>query len=232
MLTLEPGKSTPTGHRARLRQRYLKAGLDGFSDTDVVELLLCLAIPRGDVKPQARELLIRFGTLRKVLDATVAELSAVPGLGEAAVVGLRVVREAGELYLKQKVELGEQFKEFESLSTYWRVKLGGLKHEEFHVAYLDSSHRLLNDGVQALEVGVPDQAAVYPRKVMTAALQKGAVALVFAHNHPSGECQASMQDRQLTRCLQDAARALQMRVLDHLIVAAGQVFSFRKEGLL
>src|SRR5690348_1179345 len=115
VLSANTNSSMASGHRFRLRQRYLKTGLHGFTDTEVVELLLCLAIPRGDVKPQARELIARFGSLRRVFDAGAEELGAVQGLGEAAVAGLKLVREAGALYLRPKVEQGEQFRDFESL---------------------------------------------------------------------------------------------------------------------
>ena len=220
------------GHRARLRQRFLKVGLDGFSDVETLELLLCLAIPRRDVKPQARALLSKYGSLRACLDADAQELAALPGMGEGAAAGLKLVRDAAGLYLRQKAEARVSWTEFSVMADYWRLQLGGLRHEEFHVAYLDSSHQVLPGGFEALEAGLPDQAAVYPRKVMGEALRRGAVALVVAHNHPSGACEPSMQDKQLTRALQDAARTLQMRLLDHLIVAGDRVFSFRREGLL
>jgi DNA repair protein RadC len=222
----------PTGHRARLRERFIKSGLEGFATHEMVELVLTLAIPRRDVKPQARALLERFGTLRGIFDASRVELAAVPGLGKVAPVALSMVLAVAEAYLGERMALGEQFLDLESVSKFWRLRLGSLRHEEFHVAYLDSSHRLLKDGTEALEVGVPDRAVVYPRKVMESALRRSATALVVAHNHPSGEARPSEQDKELTRHLSQAAQIMQMRLLDHLIVTADTVFSFKKEGLL
>lgn len=177
-----PDTPKPDGHRQRLRERFLAAGFEGFAPHECVELLLTLAIPMRDVKPQAHELLERFGSLRGILDAEASELKTVKGLGSVAPVALRIIREASGLYLRQQMEEREQFIGFESLERYWRLRLGGLRHEEFHVAHLDSSNRLLRDGAEALETGIPDQATVYPRKVMQSALRRGSAALVFAHN--------------------------------------------------
>lgn len=223
---------TDNGHRSRLRTRFLASGFEGFAQHECVELLLTLAIPRRDVKSQAKALLARFGSLRAILDAGPAELAQVEGMGSVAPVALKVIREAAGLYLKEEAASRLEFTDLGATADFWRLRLGGLKHEEFHVAYLDSSHRLLKDGVEAMESGVPNQASVYPRKVMASALARGASALIVAHNHPSGEAYPSVQDKELTRSLQDAARVLQMRVFDHLIVTADRVFSFRQEGLI
>lgn len=220
------------GHRARLRERFMASGFGGFAEHECLELLLTLAIPMRDVKPQARALLARFGSLRGVLDASANELAALKGMGTVAPVALKIIREAAGLYLEQTAELREQFVGFESLENFWRLRLGGLKHEEFHVAHLDASNRLLRGGAEAMEMGLPNQAMVYPRKVMESALRRGSVSLVFAHNHPSGDVLPSLQDREITRRLQEAAQALQIRVLDHVIVSADRTFSFRREGML
>ena len=220
------------GHRARLRERFLVSGFEGFAPHEALELLLTLCIPRRDVKPRAKALLERFGDLKGVLDAPVAELGKVEGLGAVAPVALKVVRESAALYLAQQAQQGEALGTFEALEQFWRLKLGGLAHEEFHVAFLDNAHRLLKDGLLTLEKGVPNQAVVYPRKVMEAALRRGASAVAVAHNHPSGDPQPSLQDRELTRAIQTGAQALQLRLVDHVIVGARGVYSFRKEGLV
>lgn len=220
------------GHRARLRARFGEAGFSGFAPHESIELLLTLCIPYKDVKPQAKALLSRFGSLRGVLDAPPEELRKVKGLGAVAPTALKIIREAASLYLRQTAEQRQDLNSFEALETFWRHRLGGLPHEEFHAAYLDSSHRLIQGGVEEMEKGVPSQAAVYPRKVMESALKIGATALVVAHNHPSGDCYPSAQDKELTRALHSAANALQIRFLDHYIVTADAAFSFRREGLL
>src|SRR2546426_407478 len=118
------------------------------------------------------------------------------------------------------------------LARFWRLRIGALSNEVFQTGYLDSGYRLLRDGIETLEEGTADRAAVYPRRVIEAALRRGAAALVFAHNHPNGDVQPTEQDKVLTRALVLAATTVQIKVLDHLIVSPDNVFSFRQEGLL
>ena len=220
------------GHRKRLRERFVKSGLAGFAEHEVVELLLTLAIPRADVKQPAKELLARFGNLRGVLDAPLPELRAVDGIGEVAAVGLHLVRAAAALYLQQGSEAGDVLRNATKISDFWRMRIGALKHEVFAVAYLDSAHRLLRDGVETLQEGTIDRAAVYPRRVVEAALKREAAALVLAHNHPNGNVQPSEQDKLLTRSIVLAAETIGLRVVDHLVVSPDETFSFKQAGLL
>lgn len=220
------------GHRQRLRERFAKNGFDGFADYEIVELLLTLAIPRSDVKQPAKALIARFGNLRGILDAPVEALQAVKGIGEVTPVALRIIRETASLYLRQSAEQQDAFTDPDALARFWQVKIGALSHEVFQVGYLDSGYRLLRDGVETIEEGTIDRAAVYPRRVMEAALRRGAAVLMFAHNHPNGEVAPSEQDKTLTRALVLAATTLQIKILDHLIVSPDRVFSFRREGLL
>ena len=220
------------GHRKRLRERFVKNGLAGFADHEVVELLLTLAIPRADVKPPAKALLGRFGSLRGIMDASLAELRSVPDIGEVAATGLHLIRDAATLYLQQGSEGADVLLNAERIRDFWRMRIGALKHEVFAVAYLDSAYRLLRDGVETLQEGTIDRAAVYPRRVVEAALKREAAALVLAHNHPNGNVQPSEQDKLLTRAIVMAAETIGMRVVDHLVVSPDETFSFRQAGLL
>ena len=220
-------------HRKRLRERFLKNGLAGFAEHEAVELLLTLAVPRRDVKQPAKALLARFGNLRGVLDAPRAELQGVAGVGEVAAISLHVIRAAATLYLQQASEdAPEVLTDPQLLSDFWRARIGALKHEVFAVAYLDSAGRLLRDGVETLQEGTIDRAAVYPRRVAEAALRREAAAIVLAHNHPNGRLQPSEHDKLITRAIVLAVQTLGLRVVDHLIVAAQDTFSFRQAGLL
>ncbi|MCS7056191.1 MAG: DNA repair protein RadC [Thermoflexales bacterium] len=221
-----------SGHRKRLRERFLKAGLDGLADYEVVELLLTLAIPRADVKQPAKALIARFGNLRGILDAPIEELAAVRGLGSVTPVALKIIRAAATLYLQQSCEAQESLADPSRLADFWRMRIGALPNEVFQVAYLDTGYRLLRDGVETLEEGTVDRAAVYPRRVVEAALRRGAAALVLAHNHPNGRALPSEQDKTLTRAVVLAAETVGLKVVDHLIVTADDAFSFRKAGLL
>ena len=220
------------GHRQRLRERFIRSGFEGFNDYEVVELLLTLAIPRSDVKQPAKALIARFGNLRGILDAPPDDLKQVDGIGAVAPVALRVIRAAAALYLQQSAEGAEPLADPDRLSAFWRMRIGALRDEVFEVAYLDSGYRLLRDGVDRLEEGTVDRATVYPRRVVEAALKRGAVSLVLAHNHPNGHVQPSEKDKTLTRAIVLAADTVGLKVLDHLIVSPDEVFSFRKAALL
>ena len=195
-------------------------------------MLLTLAIPRSDVKQPAKALIARFGNLRGILDAPLEELQEIKGIGSVAPAALRIIRAAAALCLQQAAEGAECLADPDRLSAFWRMRIGALRDEVFEVAYLDTGYRLLRDGVERLEEGTIDRATVYPRRVVEAALKRGAAALVLAHNHPNGHLQPSEQDKTLTRALVLAAETVHLKIIDHLIVSADGVFSFRKAGLL
>jgi DNA repair protein RadC len=220
------------GHRQRLRERFVKSGLDGLAEHEVVELLLTLAIPRSDVKQPAKALLARFGSLRGILDASAPDVVSVKGIGTVTPVALQIIKAAATLYLQQGHEARESLADPTRLADFWRMRIGALRHEVFEVAYLDSALRMLRDGVETLEEGTIDRAAVYPRRVVEAALRRGAAAIVLAHNHPNGQATPSEHDKLLTRAITLAADTVSLRVLDHLVVTADATFSFRKAGLL
>jgi len=220
------------GHRQRLRDKFIKSGPEALADYELVELILTLAIPRSDVKKPAKALLERFGSLRNILDASIHELQETPGLGKVAPIALKIVRAAATIYLMQSSEEKSVLEEPEHLADFWRMRIGALQDEVFEVAYLDSGYRLLRGGIERLEEGTKDRATVYPRRLVEAALRRGATNLVLAHNHPNGDVQPSEQDKLLTRALVLAAETVQVKIHDHLIVSKDHIFSFRKAGLL
>lgn len=220
------------GHRQRLRQRFLNTGIDGLADYEVVELLLTLAIPRSDVKRPAKALIARFGNLRGIFDATIEDISSVKGIGSVTPVALKIIKTASTLYLQQSGEGHDSLKDPVHLQEFWRMRMGALTNEVFEVACLDSAFRLLPDGVERLEEGTVDRAAVYPRKIIEFALKRGAAALVLAHNHPNGNLTPSEHDKTITRAIVLAADTVHLKIVDHLIVDADDVFSFRRAGLL
>lgn len=219
-------------HRKRLRERFLKHGLGAFADYEAVELLLTLAIPRTDVKQPAKALIARFGDLRGILDAPVEELRIISGIGSVAPVAIQIIKAAATLYLQQSCEDRDSLADPARLADFWRMRIGALPYEVFEAAYLDSALRLQQNGIETLEEGTIDRATVYPRRVIEAALRRGAAALVLAHNHPNGNVEPSEHDKVLTRAIVLGAEAVHLKVVDHLIVSVQSTFSFRKAGLL
>ncbi|OGT34792.1 MAG: hypothetical protein A2W28_10950 [Gammaproteobacteria bacterium RBG_16_51_14] len=193
---------------------------------------MTLAIPRADVKKPAKDLIKRFNNLRGILDAKIEELQEVEGIGSVTPVALKIIRATATLYLQQSSENRCNANEHETLVAFWRMKIGALSNEVFEVGYLGSDLRFLRDGVERLEEGTVDRAAVYPRKVVESALKRGATGLIFAHNHPNGHVQPSEQDKLLTRALVLAAETVSLKIVDHLIVSTDESFSFRKAGIL
>jgi DNA repair protein RadC len=217
-------------HRKRLKERYERAGLGGLQDYEILELLLFYAIPQGDVKPRAKELLKRFGSLKGVLDADPKALREISGIGSHSSLFFRIIRDVRTLYFRQGAEVKEQISSTRELIDYCLSSMGGLKDEHFAVIYLNARNRIIK--VETIQEGIVNQAVVYPRKVLEMALEHKASAIILVHNHPSGHVRPSDADIRLTRVLQDAARVMDIALHDHLIVGENRFFSFREEGIL
>jgi len=218
------------GHRDRLKARFERAGIAGLQDYEILEIILFYALPRKDVKPLAKELMKRFGSLKGVLDAGHEALKDIPGIGRHTAVLFSIVRDLGSLYLRQRAEEHEQISSTKELIDYCLSSMGGLKDEHFAVIYLNARNRIIK--VETIQEGIVNQAVVYPRKVLEKALKHKASAIILVHNHPSGHVRPSDADIRLTRVLQDAARVMDIVLHDHLIVGENRFFSFREEGIL
>ncbi|RLA96542.1 MAG: hypothetical protein DRG32_05130 [Deltaproteobacteria bacterium] len=218
------------GHRERLRERFLRAGAKGLQDYELLELLLSYAIPRKDVKPQAKELLRRFGSLAGVMDASPEEVQEVKGIGPRAAALLRLAKEMGEVYL------GERMRGVDVLSSPSRVvdfclfRLKGEGEEKFMVIYLNVKNEVMD--YEVIQEGTVDRSVVYPRRVAEKALRRRAASVIVVHNHPSGHPDPSPEDKRITRELVEALKPLEIRLLDHIIVGKRGYFSFREKGIL
>lgn len=229
---MEETDNTHNGHRERLRKRFKNAGFLGFNDYEVVELVLTFCIPRIDVKSLAKQLIKKFGNLRGILNAEEEKLSEVKGMGNKTVLFIKIIKGIIDLYLKQEVQAGTFLNSTDKLEVFWQTRLSMLTYEVFEVAYLDTRYRLIGEGVERIEVGTIDRTVVYPRKVMASALRNFAHSIVLAHNHPGGKAAPSKQDIILTDVLIKAAKTLDIQVLDHIIIAGKEIFSFRRNGLI
>jgi DNA repair protein RadC len=226
----DPGSDDTREHRKRLRQKFLAAGMAAFHDYEVVELLLTFAIPRRDVKPQAKELLREFGSLKGIVDAEIGDLEKISGVGKESAIVIKFIRELATLYLEQKAKEKPQIACTSELLDFCRTAMGAKKDEEFCVIYLDAQNQIIE--FETVQKGIANQAVVYPRQVLEKALRKKASALILAHNHPSGHVRPSDADIRLTKTIQETAKALDILIHDHIIIGENRFFSFREEGLI
>lgn len=222
--------SSPQGHYARLRQRFLLGGIDGFLDYEVVELLLKLADNRRDQKITAKLLLNTFKSLRGVLEAGPEQLKKIKGIGDANIFGLKLVQSVARRYLKEQI-IGEDFiQSSENVLDYLRHNLRDRGREVFLVVLLNGRNQVL-DIVELFE-GTLTTSAVYPREVIKLILEKDAAAVIFVHNHPSGNPNPSKDDQTLTRKLKAACATIDVQLHDHLIIAGNDFTSMADKGMI
>ena len=217
------------GHRNRLRQRFLDRGLSGFSDAEILEILLSFGTPRKDCKDQARVLLQHFGTFPAVLDADRKDLLEVNGVGPKNSFALGFIKSTADHYLKQRLKSRHYLKSSGQVTDFLTHSLRGLQVEVLSAIYLDSSLAIIDS--EKVAEGTVNVNTVYPREIIKKALSHNASALVVAHNHPSGSLTPSAQDRQMTRQLYLACSMMHIRLLDHLIIGDGH-FSFADAGII
>jgi DNA repair protein RadC len=218
------------GHRRRLREKFLKAGINAFLDYEIVELLLTLGTPRKDCKEQAKQALKEFKTLRGVLAADHLDLQRIKGIGSHNIFGIRLVQEVSRRFLKDRMMSRPYCRSSREVFDYLYHSLRDLKKEKFKVLFLDPKNQIIEE--RTLFEGTVDSSAVYPREIMKEALRYDASALIFVHNHPSGDPEPSLCDREITRELVFAARVMELKVLDHIIIGNNCFFSFADHGMI
>jgi DNA repair protein RadC len=229
-MTEEKTKPHYLGHRERLRARFLKDSGKSFSDYELVELLLFMAQPRGDVKPLAKNLIQRFGSFAALVAADADEIRKVSGAKDATVTALKIVQ-AAALRMSQIDLIGNPaISSWQQLLDYCHAAMAHEKREHFRVLYLDRKNVLIADEVQA--TGTVDHTPVYPREVVKRALELGASALILVHNHPSGDPSPSGGDIEMTTEIREAAVRLGISLHDHLIIGRKGHASFKSLGLL
>jgi DNA repair protein RadC len=218
------------GHRRRLRQKFLRAGLNSLNNYEIIELLLTLGTPRTDCKERAKEAIRRFKGLRGVLEATRQELKQIKGIGPDNAIGILLVREVANAYLQEKARELPVCGSSKAVYDYLYHSMQGLKKEVFRVLFLNSQNQLI--GEEELSRGTVNMSAVFVREVIEAALNNKAAAIICVHNHPSGNPCPSKEDRDITRELSEATRLVQISLQDHIIIGDSRYFSFAGEGLI
>ncbi len=217
------------GHRERLRERVLNAGFPSLHDYEALEFLLFRTFPRGDVKPLAKRLMDRFGSLSAVLSASVETLQSVKGIGEAAALDLKLVHELAQRMGLEPLHRRTVISSWSALLAYVKLALAHEPREQFRVLFLDRKNKLIADEV--MNEGTIDHAPVYPREIVRRALELSASSVILVHNHPSGDPTPSAADIEMTRQVVDAGRPLRIDVHDHLVVGRQGVASFKALGL-
>ena len=217
------------GHRARVRERVLKAGVEALADYELLELLLFYSIERIDTKPLAKALLDRFGTLGDVFAAEPAQLREFE-IDQRTLVHFKALRETGRRLAERKVKDMPVLTNWQQLIDYCHAALAHEKTEQFRILFLDRKNVLIADEVQ--QRGTIDHTPVYPREVVKRALALNAAALILVHNHPSGDPKPSRDDIEMTREIKTAAGALGISIHDHLVIGRKGHASFRSLGLL
>ncbi len=229
-----PSKPEPPhylGHRRRLRERFQLAGADALPDYELLELLLYLAMPRGDVKPLAKALLAHFdNSLTSVLGADPKELAEVAGVGEATIHMLKLVQAAGVRLGREEVMARPVIGNWRQLLAYCRAAMAHHKVEQFRVLYLDRKNGVIKDEVH--QTGTVDHTPVYPREVVKRALELSASSILMVHNHPSGDPTPSRADIEMTREVREAAEKLGITLHDHVVISKSGHNSFKAMGLL
>jgi DNA repair protein RadC len=214
----------------RPREKLLARGPAALADAELLALLLRTGIKGQGVLQLAQALLDRFGGLSGLLEADTAELGSVKGLGPAKRAELAAVLEIARRSLAARLQQTPVFDSPQAVKDYLQLQLASKPHEVFAVLFLDTQHRLL--AFEELFRGTLNQASVYPREVVKRALALNAAAAILAHNHPSGVAEPSRADEALTQALKAALALVDVRVLDHFVVARGSVVSFAERGLL
>jgi DNA repair protein RadC len=217
------------GHRGRVRERVLRAGIESLDDYELLELLLFYCLPRIDTKPLAKAMVERFGTLGDVFAADPEQLREF-AIDQRTLVLFRTVRESGRRLAERKVKNMPVLTNWQQLIDYCHTALAHEKTEQFRILFLDRKNVLIGDEVQ--QRGTIDHTPVYPREVVKRALALNAAALILVHNHPSGDPKPSRDDIEMTREIKAAAEALGIAIHDHLVIGRKGHASFRSLGLL
>ncbi len=219
-----------TGHRDRLRQRFVDSGADSLQDYELLEMLLFMAIPRRDVKPLAKTLLASFKTLPALMHAEINELTRVDGISEKTAIAIKTVTALSHRALKQEIMNQPILNSWARLMDYCQATMAHEKKEHFRILFLNKKNELIADEIQ--QSGTVDHTPAYPREIMKRALELSATAIILVHNHPSGDHTPSEADIDMTFAIMAAAEPFKIIVHDHIVVSKNGTTSMKNAGLL
>ena len=214
----------------RPREKLLQKGAASLSDAELLAIFLRTGVTGKSAVDLARELLTRFGNLTQLFAASQKDFCGIHGMGQAKFVQLQAVLEMSRRALQEEMQRGDALNSPRAVRDYLQLLLGGRQQEVFMMLFLDTQHRVIAS--EELFHGTLSQTSVYPREVVKRVLAHNAAAVILAHNHPSGVAEPSQSDQYLTTALKNALNLVDVRILDHFVVAAGQTLSFAEKGLI
>ena len=225
------------GHRERIKEKFLKNGIDGFAEYEILELLLTYCIPRKDTKPIAKELLNKFKSLDNIFKADFDKLSAIDGLGKNSIVFLKLIGDLPSIIYKDELKNKKlvdketlKISNTDILLKYLRNKIGYEEIEKFYVLYLSSSNEVIE--FEENSVGTLDRSSVYPREIYKKIINLNAKSIILAHNHPSDNITPSKCDIELTNEIAKGLKNFGALLIEHIIITKNSYFSFLEEGLI
>ncbi len=214
----------------RPREKLLAKGAAALSDAELLAVFLRIGIKGKSAVGLGRELLEHFGNISNLIDASRSDFAAIPGMGDAKYASLQAVFELSRRAILEPIKRNNALTSPELTCNYLVSQLSHQQRELFWCLFLDNQHRVIAS--EALAYGTIDQANIYPREVLKACIAHNAAAVIFAHNHPSGLARVSDADKAITRRLRDALALVEIRTLDHIVVAGKQTVSMAELGLL
>ena len=225
------------GHRERIKEKFLKNGIDGFAEYEILELLLTYCIPRKDTKPIAKELLNKFKSLDNIFKADFDKLFAIDGLGKNSIAFLKLIGDLPSIIYKDELK-NKKLVDKETLKIsnkdillkYLRNKIGYEEIEKFYIIYLSSSNEVIE--FEENSVGTLDRSSVYPREIYKKVINLNAKSIILAHNHPSDNITPSKSDIELTNEIAKGLKNFGALLIEHIIITKNSYFSFLEEGLI
>lgn len=216
------------GHRKRMKERFMKSGLDDFAPHNVLEFLLFYSIPRGDTNPIAHRLIDAFGSLSGVFDATPEELMKVSGVGESTAILISMIPQMARKYLEDKADAVNVVGGCGDIGAYLLPKFVGRTNEALMMVSIDNKNKVISCSVVA--EGTVDSAKVSRRKVMEEAMKVKATRVILAHNHPRGVAVPSAEDVAMTREIGRLFAQVGIELIDHIIIADDDYVSMAASG--
>jgi DNA repair protein RadC len=229
-MTNEEIKNYKSGHRLRVKEKFLQNGFSGWQEYEILEFALFFAFSQKDTKELAKKLIEEFGSLRQVVDADFTNLSKMSGIGRHCAVFINFLRKFAGIYFQLKIQSSKALLSTIEAVNYLSSSIGGEKVEKFCVLILSSANKVTQ--CIELETGTVNASPVIPRKIAETALKYKAVSIIIAHNHPGGNLKPSQNDINDTIAVKKALEAIDVSLLDHIIVCNEKHFSFKDYGLL